>query len=196
MAALMAVASATPVYMVAVRQAGSPSGLVITSSAAKTDLVGCDSSTVSAAHTASSADGFSGPCVPAGARSAISADEAGVHDTHEATDTTGCRRTDTTGVASTACEPAHRRPLMVSAAVQMDPAGRAQPRRLTQALPGGRAQQACLVRAQPRRLTQALPGGGAQQACLVRAQPRGPMRALPAQRARHSSWQPHCCHLR
>ena len=112
MVALMAVASATwtqagsPVHMVPVRQAESPLGLVIARSTVKTDLVGCDSSIVSAAHTATPADGFSGPCVPAGARSAIGADEAGVHDTHKATDTTGCRRTDTTGVASTACEPA------------------------------------------------------------------------------------------
>ena len=84
MVVFMAVASATwtqadsPIYMVAVPEAGSPTGLVSASSTDKFDLAGCDSSIVSAVHTATSADGFSGPSVPVGARTAMIAGEAGV----------------------------------------------------------------------------------------------------------------------
>ena len=70
MVVLMALVSLTrtqaqsPIYMVAVPEAGSPTGLVSASSSDKFDLAGCDSSIVSAVHIATSADGFSGPSVP------------------------------------------------------------------------------------------------------------------------------------
>ena len=131
MVALMAVASAicaqaiSPVYMVPVRQAGSLLGLVIARSTVKTDLVGCDSSIVSAAHTATSADHFSGPCVPVGVRARRSAPTKQACMIRTRRPTRLVAGTPTRLVMPLPLVSLHCRPQMVTAAVQMDPAGSA-----------------------------------------------------------------------